>query len=305
MGERPIPAAGGDPAAVLPARLPLPQVRRHASKPVVESTCGRGRLDAASLRELWHYREVLAAFALRAVKVKYKQAAVGIAWAIVQPMLAALLFSLFLGRLSNVGSEGEPYLLFALAGVVCWTFFSGTASTAMDSVVQDAGLLRKVYFPREVLPLASLLAGLVDYASGLVTLLVVAALYGHYPAPSWVLLPLPLLILVLTAGAVGLATSGANVYYRDIRYALPFFFQLGLFASPVVWSLSTIPSSWQAPYAILNPIAGAIDAERAIVVHGTWPQLWVSLGALAWSGVLLVLGYAAFKRIERGFSDRV
>src|SRR5437867_2417981 len=180
-------------------------------KPMVETSGGKGQLTLGTLRELWTFREVLVAFALRGIKVRYKQAAIGIAWAVLQPVLAAALFAIFLGRLSHLSSEGVPYLLFALAGMVCWTFFSNAAGNAMGSLVEDGALLRKVYFPREILPLADLLSGLVDYVPGLLILIVATCLYGYYPAASWILLPLPLLILLLAAGALGLAASGANV----------------------------------------------------------------------------------------------
>jgi len=274
-------------------------------KPVLEVTGGRGRLSRESLRELWVFREVLWAFAVRQVKVKYKQAAVGIGWAVLQPVVSAALFALFFGRFAHVASEGVPYLLFALAGMVAWTYFSSSGGTAMESLIADQALLRKVYFPREVLPLAAIMAGLVDLGPALLTLLVAAGLYGIAPSVAWLALPLPILILILAAAALGIGLSSVNVYYRDVRYALPFVLQLGLIVTPVVYSLNAIPEQWQTAYAILNPIAGAIDAIRRIVTHQEWPDMGITFGALAWSTVLLLLAYALFKRLERGFSDRV
>jgi lipopolysaccharide transport system permease protein len=274
-------------------------------KPVLEVEGGPGRASIASLRELWHFREVLSAFAVRAVKVQYKQAAIGIGWAVIRPVVAAAIFALFFGRLSHLGSDGSPYLVFALAGMVVWTYFSGAAGTAMDSLVENSALLRKIYFPREVLPLASVLAGLVDLAAGLATLVVVCGIYGIAPTVEWVALPLPLIVLVVAASALGVAVSGINAYYRDVRYALPFLLQIGLFASPIVYPLSRVPGDWRTVYAILNPVAAVIDALRRIVLHGAWPD-WVTLfGALGWSLVGLSLGYALFKRLERGFADRI
>jgi lipopolysaccharide transport system permease protein len=276
-----------------------------AEKPWLEVAGGPGGASRESLRELWVFREVLLAFLVRQVKVKYKQAAVGIGWAVIQPVAAAALFALFLGKLSNVGSEGAPYLLFALAGMSAWTYFSGSASTAMESLVTDQALLRKVYFPREVLPLAAVGAGLVDFLPALATLIVAAFLFGIPPALSWLVLPLPIIVLAVTAAALGLGLSALNAYYRDIRYALPFVVQMGLFASPVIYSLSVIPESWRGVYATLNPIAAAIDALRRIVVHHTWPNFAVTFAALAWSLLLAIGAYVLFKRLERGFSDRV
>jgi lipopolysaccharide transport system permease protein len=282
-----------------------PEAARSGSRPLLEVVGGPGGVTRDSLRELWLFREVLWAFARRSVKVRYKQAAIGIGWAVLQPLAAALIFALFFGRLSHLGSEGAPYLLFALAGMAAWTYFSGSASGAMGSLVEDATLLKKVYFPREVLPLGSILAGLVDLVPALGVLFVVAFVYGDYPTLAWLALPLPLLLLMLAAAALGTAVSAVNVYYRDIRYALPFVLQLGLFASPVAYSLNKVPGTWRTLYAILNPVASAIDGLRRIVIHGTWPHFATLAGAYGWTLLLLALGYVFFKRLERGFADRV
>lgn len=276
-----------------------------AVKPVLVVRGGPGGASRDSLRELWAYHEVLSAFVVRQVKVRYKQAAVGIGWAVIQPAISAGIFALFLGRLAHVSSDGAPYMLFVLAGTVSWGYFSASAGGAMESLVTDQAMLRKVYFPREILPLAAVGAALVDLVPGLATLIVVAALYGVTPALAWVLLPVPVLLLALFAAGLGLALSSLNVYYRDVRYALPFVLQLGLFASPVVYPLSVVPDSWRTLYAIANPVAAAIDGLRRIVLHGQWPQAGVTLGALAWSLALVGIGYLLFKRLERGFSDRV
>ncbi len=274
-------------------------------RPLFEVSAGPGRASLNSLRELWSFRGVLWAFMARFVRVKYKQAAVGIGWAVLQPVLGALLFAIFLGRYAGVSSEGAPYLLFALAGMVGWSFFASAAGTAMESLVSDQVLLRKVYFPREVVPLAAVAAGLVDLLPGLAVLLVAAIAYGVPPDLVWTALPLCLAILVIFAAALGLGLSAVNLYYRDVRHALPFVLQLGLFASPVVYSLQAIPEGWRTQYAVLNPVAAAIDGIRRIVLHHTWPDPGATLGALAWTVVLLLCGYALFKRLERGFSDRV
>jgi homopolymeric O-antigen transport system permease protein len=272
--------------------------------PVLEVVGGPGRLSAESLRELWHFREVLWAFVVRQVKVRYKQAAIGIGWAVLQPVIAAFLFALFLGRYSKVPSGGAPYLLFALGGMVAWSYFSTAAGAASESLVTNQALLRKVYFPREVLPFAGALAGLLDLLLGFVVLVVVTFAYGIGPAVEWVAVPLPLLLLLLAAAAFGTALSAINVYYRDVRYALPFVLQLGLFVSPVAYPLSVVPEAWRTPYAILNPVAAAIDSLRRVVIHGSWPDFPVLLAALGWSAVLLLGAYAFFKRLERGFADR-
>lgn len=272
---------------------------------VVEITGGPGRLTAATFAELLAFREVLWAFLVRQIKVRYKQAAVGVVWAALQPVLAALLFALFLGKYADVESEGVPYLLFALAGMVAWSCFSSAASSGSESLVANQSLLRKIYFPREVLPFAAVGAALVDLAIGVCVLVLAAGLYGVWPELSWVALPLPLLVAVVAAAAFAVGLSALNVYYRDVRHALPFVLQVGLFATPVVYSLDVVPASWREWYAVANPVASAVDGLRRVVVHGTWPDFAVTLGALAWSTVLLVGAYALFKRLERGFADRV
>jgi lipopolysaccharide transport system permease protein len=273
--------------------------------PVVEVRGGPGGLSRETFVEDWQFREVLWAFVVRHIKVKYKQAAVGVGWAVVQPVLSALLFALFLGKLAKIPSEGVPYLLFALAGMIAWTYFSTAAGSAMDSLVTDQALLRKVYFPREILPLASVGAALVDLAVGLMTLVVAAALFGILPSLAWLALPLPLLLLIITATALGLGLSALNLYYRDVRYALPFVLQLGLFASPVVYPLALVPPAWRTLYEILNPVAAAIDGLRRITVHQTAPDWGITIGALIWSVILLIGAAFLFKRLERSFSDRV
>jgi lipopolysaccharide transport system permease protein len=291
-------------AAVLP-RMSATAAVPAGEKPVLDVEGGPGRVSRDALRELWVFREVLWAFAVRQVRVKYKQAAIGVGWAIVQPVAAAALFTLFLGRVANVSSEGVPYILFALSGTVVWTYFSASASSASESLVTDSALLRKVFFPREVLPLAAIVAGLVDFVPAFLTLVVASLLYGFFPTVSWVALPLVIALPIVAAIAFGLGLSGLNVYYRDVRYVLPFVLQLGLFASPVVYSVDGIPSSWRGVYEVLNPLAAAIDGMRRIVVHGEWPEFGITFAALGWCVLLVVGGYALFKRLERGFTDRI
>ena len=272
---------------------------------VFEIVGGPGGVSWEALRELWHFRDVMWAFAVRQVKVRYKQAVIGVGWAILVPVVAAGLFAVFLGHFSGLASEGEPYLLFALAGMVAWTYFSNAAAQAIESLVANQSLLRKVYFPREVLPFAAIVTALVDLVPGLATLVVVAAAYGVWPSAAWLASPLLVLLLVAAAAAFSLPLSAVNVYYRDIRYALPFVLQVGLFVTPVVYSLDAIPGRWREAYAILNPVAAAIDGFRQIFVHRSWPDFGITFAALGWSLVVAGLGYAFFKRVERGLSDRV
>jgi len=279
--------------------------RRPDHKPVVEVVGGRGRLTFAGLQELWHFREVLWAFSVRAVKVRYKQAAVGVGWAVLQPVIAAAIFALFLGRYTKVESEGVPYLLFALAGMVAWTYFSNATLNGANALVENESMLRKLYFPREILPLSAVLASLVDLLPGIGVLAIAVILYGGSPDLAWLAVPVPVLLLLLFAAAVSVALSSVNVYYRDVRYALPFVIQIGLFVSPVIYPLTTIPSEWRGIYAVLNPVATAIDDLRRVMLHGEWPDVVPTAAAFGWSLFLLLIAAAMFKRLERGFSDRV
>lgn len=275
-----------------------------ADKPEIEITGGPGRVTRTALHELWLYREVLWAFLVRSVKITYKQAAFGIGWAILRPVISALLLTVVFSHLTKVGSEGAPYFLFALAGQSAWTFFSGSAGSAADSLVSTMPLLRKVYFPREVVPLATIGAGLVDLLPQLGTLFVAAALYGYYPKATWIVLPLAFVLLLLVTAALGVALSSLNVYYRDVRYGLPFVLQMGMFLTPVIYSLSKVPDRWRTIYTILNPVAAVIDTTRRAVLHDKWPHFAVLAGAYGSAFVLFGLGFVLFKRLEPGFADR-
>jgi len=265
---------------------------------------GRTALRDA-LVEFVQYAEVLRAFTVRRVKVKYKQAAVGIGWAVLQPLLAAAIFALFLGKVARGPSEGVPYLLFVLAGTVAWTYFAGATGAAMESLVVDRGLVRKVYFPREMVPLSAVLAALFDLAAGIVVLGFVAALYGITPSITWVALPIPVLLLVLSATCLSLFFAALNVYYRDARHALPFLLQLGMYTAPVLYPLALIPQSVRGPYSVLNPLVMAIEGLRQVTVHQTWPDLQANALATLSASLLVVGSYVFFKRVERGFADHV
>lgn len=288
-------------AGVTAAEVAVPPV----VKPMREMRGGHAGITWAGLEEVWQFRQVFSALVVREVKVRYKQTAIGVGWAFLQPIVAAAIFALFLGHISKVASEGAPYLLFALAGMVIWTYFSGTLGNAAQSLIVNQMLLRKIYFPREILPLYAVVAGIIDLLPGLLVLIVVAFLYGYEPTTAWLLLPIPVMLVIAATVGIGMALSAINVFYRDVRYALPFLLQLMLFASAVVFSLSAIPSPWRTPYAILNPIAESIDGVRQIVLHGNVPDLGVMGAAFAWTAVLAISAYWLFKRLEPSFSDRV
>jgi len=283
--------------------LGLPALGKEPSVTVIDS--GRWRPTLAGFAELWGYREVLFALTARYFKVKYKQAAIGIGWTVVQPLVAALLFSVFLGRFAHLPSEHVSYFVFALAGMVGWSFFSSAVASAADSIIRDQTVLRKVYFPREALPLAAVGAALADLPAALVLLLIAATVSGIRPSLTWLLLPLPILILILSAVGLGMVMATLNVYYRDVRYALPFLLQAMLFSTPIVYSIQLVPDKWRLLYGTLNPVATAVEDIRRLVLHGTWPDPLRNAGAMLTILVVLSLGYYLLKTLERDFADRV
>jgi lipopolysaccharide transport system permease protein len=254
------------------------------------------------LSELWPYRELLYFLIWRDLKVRYRQTAFGVTWAVLQPVGLTVVFTFFLGRLSGIVPEGVPYALFALSGLVPWTLFSQSLVRASDSLVLAANLIQKVYFPRLLLPIASVGTTLLDAAIALVVLLI-AMVVMSFPPDLTVVWLLPLAILAMaTALAVGIWLAAMNVRYRDVRHAVPFVVQIWLFASPVVYSAQLVPEQWRWLY-YLNPMAGVIDGFRwALVSEGAPPAGPVLLAALV-TAVLLVGGLAYFRRTERAFAD--
>lgn len=255
------------------------------------------------LREIWQFRDLLGVLVARDVKVRYRQATLGAAWALLRPAIAMVLFSVVFGRFARMPSEGAPYPLFVISGVLPWTFFSGAVAAAAESLVGAQQLVTKVYFPRLVVPLAALGAPLVDL---LVTLPLLAAVAWHFdqpPGPGWLLLPAAILLLVLST--LGLATwlSALNVAYRDVRHLLPFALQIGLYATPVVFPVDLVPEAWRI-WIFLNPAAGAVEAFRAIVLARPIDPAGLAV-SLASSLVLLLAGLAYFSKVERRFADIV
>lgn len=254
------------------------------------------------LRELFAYRELAAFMAWRDIKVRYTQTVLGVAWALLQPVMAMVLFTIVFGRIAGLPSDGVPYPLFALAGLLPWQLFSTAISGSANSVVGSAGLLTKVYFPRLIVPLSAALATLVDFA---VSLIVLAALMAYYRvAPTAAVLTIPLFLAVGLAAALGLGLwfAALNVKYRDVRYVLPFIMQLWLFASPVAYSTSLIESPTARTLYALNPMAGVIQGFRWALIGGPPPgdMIWPSVIA---ASLLLVSGVVFFKRTEETFAD--
>jgi len=269
------------------------------------TSAGRGGLSAAALRELWAFRDVLAAFIVRRVKVRYKQAAFGVAWAVLQPLAMAAIFALFLGRIAKVPSDGAPYFVFVFTGLTLWAYFAQALSAAINSLIEESGVLQKVYFPREIPPLSVVAAGLVDLVVGIIILLGVVLVSGRTPNIYWLFLPLPALVVVVTATAFSLVFAGLNVYYRDISIGLPFIIQTGLFASPVIYSTTLVTPGVRPYYEVFNPISAGIQAFRDVLLGAQRPDFAILGLATAWGAVLLALAYALFKMIERRFADVV
>ena len=256
------------------------------------------------LREVWAYRELLYFLVWRDVKIRYKQTAIGVLWVVLQPVLNTLVFTLFFGRLAKLPSDGLPYLVFYFAALIPWTYFATSLTSTTNVVVESQQLITKVYFPRLILPISSVLSGLVDFAIGFVMLVIFALAYHIRPtlAAFW-LLPF-LLLAIFTALGVGLWLSALNALYRDVRYVIPFVISFWMFASPVAYASSLVPARWRWLYG-LNPMAGVIDGFRwAITGRGQAPGLLLLVSACA---VVLVLlgGVFFFNRMETTIADRV
>jgi lipopolysaccharide transport system permease protein len=273
-----------------------------SEQPLVRIRPSRGWV-ALNLRELWAYRELLLFLVWRDVKVRYKQTALGAAWAIIQPLFTMLTFTLFFGHLAGMPSDGIPYALFAYAGLLPWTYFATAVTASGNSLVGNANLIGKVYFPRMAIPGAAVLGSLVDLGVALPVLVGLMAYYQVWP--TWNLLLVPGLVLVLTLMAlgVGMWMSALQVKYRDIRYVLPFLIQLWMFASPVIYPLSLVPGKWQWLLA-LNPLTGIIEGFRAAFLGQ--PIDWAAL-ALSSGTTLSFTVYAAcaFRRMEKDFADLI
>jgi lipopolysaccharide transport system permease protein len=263
----------------------------------------RGWFDL-QLRELLRYRELLYFLVWRDVKVRYRQTVLGAAWAILQPLLGMVVFSLFFGRLAGVPSEGVPYPIFSYTALVPWQFFANGVTQSANSLVGSAGLLTKVYFPRLVIPSSSILSGVVDFLLAFLVLLGMMLFYGIAPTANAIWLPLLLLLALVTSLGVGIWLAALNVEYRDVRYVVPFLLQLWLFATPVVYPSSLVPEAWRAIYA-LNPMVGVVEGFRwALLGTATAPGPMVFVSALA-AFVIFVGGIVYFRRMEDTFADVV
>jgi lipopolysaccharide transport system permease protein len=262
----------------------------------------RHGLLGLDLSSVWRHRELLQFLVLRELKLRYKQAALGAAWAILQPLLAALIFTVVFGVFARLPSEGLPYALFALAAVLPWTYFAEAVRRSSVGLVEDAELIRKIYFPRLILPAAAVIAPLVDF---LVSLGVVAAVMTWYRVPptgSILLLPLFLALTAVLSFALGLWLGPLNARYRDVKHMLPFVLQVWMYASPVVYPLSLVPERWRLLYS-LNPMVGVIEGFRWSLLGAAAPDPTAIEVTLVLTSALLIGGLPFFKGAERTFAD--
>ena len=256
-----------------------------------------------NLQELWKYRDLLYVLTLRDVKVRYKQTVLGVLWAILQPLSMMIIFTLFFGRLASIPSDGIPYPLFAYSGLLPWTFFANSLNNSTNSLAGNASLITKVYFPRMIIPLAAVGAGLVDFVIAFALLVLLMMYYGVGFSISILMLPvLTFLTMLLTAG-MGMWTSALNVKYRDIRYAIPFAIQIWMFITPIIYPSSLIPDNWRWLF-LINPLTGIIEGYRSAIFGNpfNWTALCVSVFIIF---VVLIYSVYAFRQMERGFADIV
>jgi len=259
-------------------------------------------LVSLRLGEFWAYRELLYFLIWRDVKVRYKQAALGIGWAVIQPVTTMIVFSIFFGKLGKMASDGIPYPIFSFAALVPWTLFSGGLSTAANSLVGNSNLIKKVYFPRLIIPVATVLAGVVDFAVAFVILLILMTFYGIYPTTRILWLPLFLLLTLISSMSVSLWLSALNVKYRDVKYVISFLTQIWLFATPVAYPSSLLPEPYRTIYAI-NPMVGVVEGFRwALLDTPNYPGA-MTLVSSAVALLLLVSGAYYFRQMEKSFAD--
>jgi lipopolysaccharide transport system permease protein len=296
--DEPDKAAALDAARVVPPAPGSPDAARIAIRP-------GGGTARQQLRELWAYRELLYFLVWRDIKVRYKQTVIGAAWAIIQPFMTMVVFTIFFGRLAGLDQRtGDvPYPLFAFAALLPWQLFAFALSESANSLVNSKHLITKVYFPRLIVPLAAVLVGLVDFAVAFGVLAGMMLVYGVLPSLGVLLLPLLVLFAVAAALSVGLWLSALNVRYRDVRYTLPFLSQVWLFATPVAYPASLVPEAWRPVYG-LNPMAGVVEGFRWALLGGPAPGPMIAVSA----GVVVLLlwgGLRYFRKVERTVADVV
>lgn len=285
------------------ANVVTEEARHGAEAPVLVIEPSRGWVGL-KLKELWEYRELVYFLVWRDVKVRYKQTALGAAWAVIQPLFSMLVFTVVFGKLAKMPSDGIPYPLFSYAALLPWNYFAQGLSSSSDSLVGSANLIRKVYFPRLAIPVAAVCGGVVDFLIAFGVLLLMMGYFGVSPTANVMWLPGFLLLAVVTALGVGLWLSALNVQYRDVKYTVPFLVQFWMYATPIVYPSSLLPEPWKTLYGV-NPMAGVVEGFRWALLGVKTPpgaMLWVSVAAAV---LLLVSGAYFFRRMEKTFADVV
>jgi lipopolysaccharide transport system permease protein len=257
-----------------------------------------------NLREIWAYRELLYFFVWRDIKVRYKQTVIGVAWAVIQPAMTMAVFCVFFGYLAQLPSNGRPYPVFYYSALLPWMYFANALAQVTATMIDQQHVITKVYFPRLILPLAAVLSGLVDFALAFTVLIALMLYYGIVPTVNIVLLPAFVMLAVMTALGAGLWLSALNVLYRDVRYALPFFIQFWMFASPVIYPSSLLPERWQAFYG-LNPMVGVIEGFRWVLLGQDPPSGMMLAPSIAVIAVLCLGGLVYFQKMEGTLADVV
>ena len=282
-------------------KLDLIQKEGTAGPPILVIEPNK-RWQLGAWKELFRYKDLLYFLVVRGIKARYAQSVLGVSWAIIQPLFTTLVFTIIFGNLVNVSSDGTPYVVFNFTAMIAWNYFANTLTEASNSVVQNAGMITKVYFPRIVLPLSAALSKLLDFLIGFLVLLGFLVYFKMVPNVEILMLPVLLLILLMTSLGLGTFLAALAVQYRDVKHALSFLVQLLMYAAPVVYPTSVIPEPYQFWYA-MNPMVGVIEGFRAIFLNSIeFPWMWVLQGGI---GALLCFlgGTWYFHRMERGFAD--
>jgi lipopolysaccharide transport system permease protein len=299
---------GADVREVERPKLAVANVEESATggAPAYELVIERGRAERHYWRDLWHYRELFQVLAWRDISVRYKQTVIGAAWALIRPFLTMVVFTVVFGRLARLPSDGTaPYALMVFAGMLPWTFFSTALTDASNSMLGNANLVSKVYFPRLIVPISAVMVALVDLLISFALLVLLMIWYRFIPGIEVIFLPVFMAIAFMASIGLGVWATALNVRYRDFRYIVPFAVQLGLYVSPVGFSSSIIPDQWRLLYS-LNPMVGVIDGYRWCLLGGAPPLYWPGLClSVAMGGLFLWFGIRQFRKMEKSFADLI
>lgn len=256
------------------------------------------------IRDIWSNRDIAWTLALREIQIRYKQSVVGVAWAVMQPLVTTLIFTLIFGFLVKIPTDDVPYPVFVLSGVLLWQYFSKVVVEASGSLVKNEGIINKVFFPRLILPLVPAMSAGVDLGISLIILLMLMLAYGVTPTPYVLLLPLLLVFTGLLGYGIGLMLSPVNAIYRDISIALPFFVQIGIYVTPVIYPVSFVPDAYQWLF-LLNPVATLLDTSRAVLLGSSFPSLAAYVVLALWTSLVFALGFWTFRKLEPAIVDRI